>query len=148
MDPEIAYIRLRDENPAYIEALMHPKAMTIPEFIEVDGRKRPKSQGPVFWVDEDNQSLEMRYSERSRNIFWRTDRLLEQAIAFLRQLLHEGCDEFLFHHRLEPGQGLICNNVLHTRSAFTDFDEKGKRRLLYRSRYCNRIANTGLLENA
>ncbi|MCK4676359.1 MAG: TauD/TfdA family dioxygenase, partial [Gammaproteobacteria bacterium] len=30
LNPENVYIRLRDENPAYIEALMHPEAMTIP----------------------------------------------------------------------------------------------------------------------
>jgi len=30
LDPEIAYIHLRDNNPDYIYALMHPQAMTIP----------------------------------------------------------------------------------------------------------------------
>jgi hypothetical protein len=33
--------------------------------------------------------------------------------------------------------GLICNNVLHTRSGFTDSPEH--RRLLYRGRYYDRL---------
>ena len=38
LDHEIAYIRLRDENPAYIAALMHPEAMAIPANVEPDGK--------------------------------------------------------------------------------------------------------------
>ena len=147
-DPEIAYIRLRDENPDFIRALMAPDAMTIPEFVEEDGRKRPESTGPVFWVDEDTGALGMRYTERSRNIAWNDDPVTAQAVAFLRQLLRGDDEPFLFRHRMEPGQGLICNNVLHTRTAFTDWDEPGRGRLMYRSRYSNRIMNTGLKQAA
>ncbi len=148
LDPEIAYIRLRDENPEFIRALMAPDAMTIPEFVEEDGRTRPESQGPVFWVDEDTGALGMRYTERSRNIAWSENPLTREAIAFLRDLLRSDNEPFLFRHRMEPGQGLICNNVLHTRTAFTDWDEPGKGRLMYRSRYSNRIINTGLKQAA
>ena len=148
LDPEIAYIRLRDENPDFIRALMAPRAMTIPEFIEADGRIRPQSTGPVFWVDADTKALQMRYTERSRNIAWADDPLTSQAVAFLRQLLRGGDEPFLFRHRMEPGQGLICNNVLHTRTAFTDWEGKGKGRLMYRARYSNRIMNTGLQQAA
>jgi alpha-ketoglutarate-dependent taurine dioxygenase len=148
LDPEIAYIRLRDENPEFIRALMAPDAMTIPEFMEEDGRTRPESQGPVFWVDEDTGALGMRYTERERNIAWSENPLTREAIAFLRDLLRGDDEPFLFRHRMEPGQGLICNNVLHTRTAFTDWDEPGKGRLMYRSRYSNRIINTGLKQAA
>ena len=144
LDPEIAYIRLRDENPGYVRALMAPDAMTIPEFVEEDGRVRPESRGPVFWVDEDTGALQMRYTERSRNIAWRDDPLTREAVAFLRELLRGEDEPFLFRHRMEPGQGLICNNVLHTRTAFTDWEEPGRGRLMYRSRYSNRIMDTGL----
>ena len=34
MDPEIAYILLREENPDFIRALMHPQAMEIPAIAE------------------------------------------------------------------------------------------------------------------
>ncbi|RME18700.1 MAG: taurine catabolism dioxygenase TauD, partial [Alphaproteobacteria bacterium] len=36
LDHTIAFIRLMDENPAYVSALMHPEAMTIPENREAD----------------------------------------------------------------------------------------------------------------
>ena len=42
--------------------------------------------------------------------------------------------------RLEPGMGLVCNNVLHDRSGFTETAER--RRLLYRARYHERVAET------
>lgn len=138
LDPEIAYLRLREENPDYIRALMAPNAMTIPEFVEEDGSVRPESRGPVFWVDAEG-NLNMRYTERSRNVVWADDALTRKALDFLRDLLHAGDEPFLFRVRLKPGQGLICNNVLHTRTAFTDHEEPQKRRLLYRGRYANRV---------
>ncbi|WP_051928741.1 TauD/TfdA family dioxygenase [Thermopetrobacter sp. TC1] len=148
LDYEIAYIRLRDENPGYIEALMAPDAMTIPEFREEDGSIRPESRGPVFWVDEDTGALQMRYTERSRHIIWKDDPLTLEAVEFLRHLLRSDEEPFLFRVRMQPGQGLVCNNVLHTRTAFEDWDEPGRGRLMYRARYSNRILNTGLLEAA
>ena len=138
LDPEIAYLRLRDENPDYVRALMAPNAMTIPAFVEEDGSVRPESTGPVFWVD-DQGNLNMRYTERSRNIVWADDPLLRKALDCLRALLHGGDEPFLFRVRLKPGQGLLCNNVLHTRTAFVDHEEPEKRRLYYRGRYANRV---------
>ena len=141
LDPDIAYIRLRDANPDWAAALMRPDAMTIPEFVEEDGAVRPASRGPVFWVDEEG-ALNMRYTERSRNIIWADDPAVHKAVDFLRELLREADEPFRFTVRMRPGQGLICNNVLHTRTAFTDHDEPRRRRLLYRGRYSNRVAGT------
>ena len=138
LDPEIAYIRLRDENPDFIRALMAPDAMTIPEFVEEDGSRRPESRGPVFWVDAHGH-LNMRYTERSRHIVWADDDTTRKAVAFLRELLRSDDEPFLFRVRLQPGQGLLCNNVLHTRTAFVDHEEPDRRRLLYRGRYANRV---------
>jgi len=45
---------------------------------------------------------------------------------------------------LAPGQGLICNNVLHNRTGFTDDMDKGIARLVYRARYYDRIRGTNL----
>ena len=138
LDPEIAYLRLRDENPDYIRALMAPNAMTIPAFVEEDGSVRPESTGPVFWVDAEG-NLNMRFTERSRNILWADDPVLRKALDCLRELLHGGDEPFLFRVRLKPGQGVICNNVLHTRTAFVDHEEPERRRLYYRGRYANRV---------
>ena len=143
LDPEIAYIRLRDENPAYITALMHPEAMTIPENRETSGKLRPVSRGPVFAVDPASGTLHMRYSARGRNIIWRDDRDTSDARVFLADLM-TGSEPLILKHKLAPGQGLICNNVLHCRSGFDDgqVPDHDRKRLLLRARYFNRISGT------
>jgi len=45
----------------------------------------------------------------------------------------------MFTLKLRPGMGLICNNVLHTRSGFSDRPDH--RRLLYRARYHDHLQN-------
>ncbi len=61
------------------------------------------------------------------------------AAARLLQILESDSD-FVLRTRLAPGMGLVCNNVLHERSAFED--APGRERLLYRARYVERIAGT------
>ena len=46
----------------------------------------------------------------------------------------------MFALRVAGGQGLVCNNVLHNRSAFTDDPAPGLGRLVYRARYSDRVA--------
>ncbi len=134
LDPEIAYIRLRDADPAMIEALMRPGALTIPENQEID---RPAVTGPVFSVIKGR--LHMRYTARKRNALWRNDAITAKARAFLTELL-DGGEPLTIRHRLAPGQGLISNNVLHDRSEFEDHEAPNRRRLLYRARFLDRIA--------
>ena len=136
LDPEVAYIRLRDENPGWIAALMRPDAMTIPESIEAGGRVRPSNVGPVFLVDDEG-ALIMRYTARKRNVVWCDDELTRDAARRLERILKE--DPLVLRLRLKPGQGLICNNVVHDRTGFPGASE-GPGRLLYRIRYHNRIS--------
>lgn len=140
LDNDIAYIRLRDENPDYITALMHPEAMTIPETHEEDGTLRPASIGPVFSVE--GNDLIMRYTARTRSIAWRDDPMTREAVAFLQNLLIEG-DPLMLEAKLKPGQGVFNNNALHNRTAF-DPSEVGNhsRRIMYRVRFNNRIGST------
>lgn len=138
-DPEIAYIRLREANPAWAEALFDPEAMTIPAREDEDGVARPACTGPVFAIDGETGDLHMRYTARTRSIRWKDDDRVREAAAALLALL-EGGGEGVFRLRLEPGMGLVCNNVLHERAAFRD---AGSPRLLYRARYFDRIAGTG-----
>lgn len=134
LDHEIVYLLIRDENPEYIHALMHPEAMTIPANI-MDGKElRPARTGPVFAIYPDGH-LHMRYTDRSRSIEWRDDPILEQAVRFLKQTLKTP-SPWHFHGKLDAGQGLLSNNVLHTRTGFSDH---GHSRLLYRARYFDRI---------
>ncbi len=136
LDPEIAYIRLRDSDPGLIEALTHPEAMTIPESVEANGRVRPVNVGPVFFTDA-RGVLGMRFTARKRNVVWRDDSVTRRAVAMLESVLSG--DPLVLETRMEPGQGLICNNVLHDRTSFAPFRETGRDRLLFRIRYADRI---------
>jgi hypothetical protein len=138
LDHEIAYIRLRDESPDHIEALMHPEAMIIPANNEPDGTVRPDNVGPVFVVDPATGALAMRYTRRKRNIIWRDDSATRAAVAALEHILDT--DEHVISLRLEPGTGILSNNVLHARSGFVS--RQGAGRLFYRVRSYNRITGT------
>ena len=144
LDPEIAYIALRDENPDFIAAFMHDEAMTIPANVEKGGKVRAQSTGPVFRVDPATGALHMRYSARGRNIIWRDTPDTRGAVSFLAGLLADD-SAYIFRHKLAPGQGLICNNVLHARSGFSNpaANAGPSDRLLYRLRYLERIAGPG-----
>jgi alpha-ketoglutarate-dependent taurine dioxygenase len=135
LDHEIAYIQLRDVNPAYVAALMQPDAMTIPARMDEDNVARPEQSGPVFAVDPEQGFLYMRYTARTRSIVWKDDVLTQAAVQALADIL--AGSEYILTARLAPGMGLICNNVLHTRSGFSDSPEH--RRLLYRGRYYDRL---------
>ena len=137
LDHEIVYILLRDRNPEYILALMHPRAMTIPAN-RVEGKPvRPARSGPVFSLHPDGH-LHMRYTDRTRSVLWHDDRLTREAVACLKDILHRKT-AWHFKGRLESGWGLVSNNSLHTRTGFEDGTPP---RRLFRARYYDRIANT------
>lgn len=136
MDHEMAYIAMRDTNPDWVRALMAPDAMTIPERLDEDGVARAEQAGPVFSVDEQSGALHMRYTARTRSVLWRDDVPTRAAVAFLEKLLSSDAPH-VFRLTLQPGMGLVCNNVLHDRSGFVD--DPGQPRLLYRARYLDRI---------
>jgi Taurine catabolism dioxygenase TauD, TfdA family len=136
MDHEMIYLQLRDKNPDFIRALYAADAMTIPERTDEDGVARAAQSGPVFSIDE-NGKLHMRYTARTRSIAWKQDELTLAAVACLEQLLAADTP-YIYTARLESGMGLLCNNVLHDRSGFTDNPDSP--RLLYRARYYDRIA--------
>ncbi len=138
LDHEIAYLLMRDANPEHIRALMAPDAMTIPARMDENGVARPAETGPVFSV-LDNGQLHMRYTARTRSIEWNSNPATLAAVAFLEHLLASELP-YIFHARLESGMGLVCNNVLHDRSGFSD--DETQQRLLYRARYYERMANT------
>jgi hypothetical protein len=134
LDHEIAYILLRDENPDYIRVLSATDAMTIPPRMDEDGVARAEQPGPVFSLNSDG-TLHMRYTARTVSIAWAPP--ATTARQALERILATPT-AWTLHGRLEPGMGLVCNNVLHDRSGFTETPEK--RRLLYRARYYERVA--------
>lgn len=139
MDPELAYLRLRETEPAYVRALMHPEAMTIPENREPDGTIRPDSVGPVFYPDPATGRLQMRYTARTRSIHWREDAATLEAAEWLRAWLTAG-DPLMRQIRLERGQGILNNNVLHNRTRFEDGTSERDRRIVLRLRFHVRVA--------
>ena len=134
LNPEDVYIRLRDKNPAYIEALMHPEAMTIPDNTEAGKVIRAAQTGPVFMV-KSNGRLHMRYSARKRNIIWRDTEETKNAVEMINTLMAD--DGNVFKVALKAGQGIVCNNVLHNRSGFSESETQ--KRLLYRARYYDAV---------
>jgi len=137
LDHEIAYIRLRDHNPDWIRALMADDAFTIPSNTEKGQEIRPDHSGPVFSVAADG-SLHMRYSARQRNVVWKDDTATRDASKFLLDLFKAG-DDHMFEVRLDAGEGIISNNVLHRRDGFRDPADASLNRLMYRARYYQRL---------
>lgn len=141
LDHEVAYLLLREQNPEFIHALMQADVMTIPPRTDEHGVARGEQTGPVFSITMDG-NLHMRYTIRARNVEWKQDALTQQALSALTTLLNSN-SPYIYQGRLEPGMGLVSNNVLHDRSAFED--DADHRRLLYRARYLDRCADTGVM---
>lgn len=135
LDPELVYIRLRDADPRFITALEHAECLTIPANADAGGTIRAAVSGPVFSYDAGG-FIHMRYSARKRNVQWRDDDLTKAARDCLAEILADE-NEQVFRYRLQAGEGLISNNVLHNRTAFSD--RPGHKRLLYRARFFDRI---------
>ena len=138
LDHEMAYILLRDENPEFVAALSAPDAMRIPCREDANGTARAEETGPVFHVDPEDGQLHMRYTARTTSIEWKNDALTQAAVRRLAEMLDAPLP-WILRARLEPGSGLICNNVLHTRNGFRD--DPSRPRLLFRARYLDRVAS-------
>jgi len=139
LDHEMAYIVLRDENPDHIRALSRHDVLTIPARLDDNGAVlREARSGPVFSPNADG-SLHMRYTARRISVLWRNDAATRAAVAALERLLAAPAP-WALRGRLEPGMGLLCNNVLHDRSGFDESEQR--RRLLYRARYHERVTSS------
>ena len=131
LDHELAYLLLRDDNPEHVRALSAPDVMTIPPRFDEREVARDAQPGPVFSVDPANGRLHMRYTARTRSIAWRDDPATRTALGRLELILAKS--PFVLTTRMDCGMGLLCANVLHTRSGFVDDPQRP--RLMYRARY-------------
>ena len=129
-DHDLAYIALREADPLYIRALMADDAMTIPARVDEAGLARADETGPALTVEDGR--LHLRYTARTKSIRWKTDAATQAAVQAIEDLL--ASHPFgAYTLKMQPGMGLLCNNVLHTRAGFSDTPEH--RRLLYRARF-------------
>lgn len=142
LDHEIAYIRLRDQNPEWIRALMAPDAFTIPPNVEGGKQIRDATPGPVFSLSNGGRNLHMRYSMRQRNVIWADTPATREAAAFLLALFSSD-DDHIVRMTMKRGQGVLCNNILHKRDGFTDSADPARKRVMYRARYYDRVALPG-----
>ena len=78
---------------------------------------------------------ELRWEDRSKV----TATFTQAALEFI-EILFSSDTPYIFRHRLQPGECLLSNNVLHNRSGFQD--SPGRKRLLFRARYSDRIRLT------
>lgn len=132
-DYDIAYILLREQNPELANALCANNSFIIPQHT-VDGVvRRAKFSGAVFLIDNKTNKLTMRYSQRTHNIIWSNDVVV--AKDALDNILATNT-EYRFNHKLDIGQALVCNNILHNRAAFIT---ENPPRLMLRGRYFNSI---------
>ena len=132
LDPDLVFAAMHGQDPALVEALAHPGAMTIPAH-EADGAVvRPARTGPVFRFLDDSPSLHMRYTMRTRSIRWRSTADTARAVAALEATFASLAAHHV-HVRFEAGEGVICNNVLHRRSAFVDGEDSRRTLLRIRS---------------
>lgn len=140
-DHELAYIFLRDSCPEDILSLMHADTLRIPANVSHGVTLRQAQDGPVFSVNTASNTLHMRYTARTRHSEWKQDTYTRRAAQRLLDLL-QSTPRGMMNHRLQSGQGIICNNVLHCRNGFEDDDKRGRARLILRARYYDRICAT------
>tara|TARA_B100001564_G_scaffold351542_1_gene357556 strand:+ start:79 stop:927 length:849 start_codon:yes stop_codon:yes gene_type:complete len=128
LDHEIAYILFNDKSDK-LKDLMQHDACCIPTNILTN---RKEVYNPVFMFRD--EKLQMKFTMREKNIIWNKKSV--QAINILKSIIMESSDYHIIK-KLEPGNGVVTNNVIHMRTAFTN--SKNKNRLLYRLRSKKRV---------
>lgn len=141
LDPDVVFRLLSDIDSSLPVILSDPAAFSIPPDTAQPREKQLSRAGPVFSTDPASGALHMRYTARRHNIQWNTDPNIRAAARCLQDVI-ENASKYTVEHKLEAGQGVICNNVLHRRSGFVDGDSPATRRLMYRARFYGRIPGT------
>ncbi len=145
LDPDVAYILLRDENPEFIDGLMLSDALTIPQNKENGRVLREQQIGPALTIQADNyrpksRTIHLRYTSRKTFAVWKNDARTQGALDFLRKTL-QNKSPYIFCVKLKSGSGLIGNNILHNRTKFKDGDGDNSERLVYRIYYRDRVTS-------
>ena len=137
LDHEMLYLRMQELAPELVQCLCLPDTLTIPENAEQGKILRETFRGPVYSMD-DNGCLYMRFTQRRHHIIWKQYAKVTQAITLLNSMLASPLP-WKLTVRLARGEGILCNNILHCRHAYSDSYPKTPSRLLYRIRFNERI---------
>ena len=135
LDNEILYIQLRDKAPDALKILMSDGCFMYKN--PKTGEIHPELGGKVFWTNPEGH-LNYRFSFRKMDMAWSEDSDVIAAKEVLESIILNESD-YVIEGRLESGMGLISNNVMHTREKLIDSDEAEKKRLLFRTRYYDRV---------
>ncbi len=127
LDPELLLIELYRVAPELIDLLSHPQALCLPANIDQHGHDRPDRYSAVFSCHADG-TLAMRYTTRSRNIRFRNIDT-EHAMLQLRATI-DACEAWHIQLRLDAGHGILCRNLLHCRTSFSDPEGQPGRQIL------------------
>ena len=118
VDHELLFAWLRMEHPDLVSPLLADNCLTIPGHNRPEIRySRSTTSHPVFDTDTLTGSLYMRYTQRKVNAAWQNSPGIRSALDCLANAL--GSSRLpIISALLLPGQGMVCNNVLHNRAAF------------------------------
>lgn len=135
LDHEIMYILLRDKNPEALRVLMNKDCFKYknPKTGEIDNHLG----GKVFWTNPEGH-LCHRFSFRKMDMAWSEDSDVRAARDELESLMLNESGHVI-EGRLESGLGLVSNNVLHTREKLMDSEDPLNKRLLFRTRFYDRV---------
>lgn len=139
IDPELAWMLLREAGPELVAALMQADAFTIAALGNARATSRGEHARAVFSVDAATGDLHTRYTARRRGVRWKFDATTTEAAARLLRLMDRDATSVI-RARLEPGMGIVCNNVLRSRDSFVD--DPASPRLMLRARFLERVAGT------
>ncbi len=141
IDPDVVFLLLHEIDESLPVTLSNPSAFTIPPDSDQTVDRQFSRTGPVFSIDPESGALHMRYTGRRHNIMWNPDPHITEAARCLKDVI-EQASRYTVTHKLESGQGVICNNVLHRRSGFVNGHSDAAQRLIYRARFYKRIPGT------
>jgi alpha-ketoglutarate-dependent taurine dioxygenase len=141
LDPDIVVLLLSQIDASLPGILSSPSTFAIPRDANQPANTQSERTGPVFSIDPISAKLHMRYTARRHNIRWNPDPNIMEAVRCLKEVI-ENAAAYTVTHKLESGQGIICNNVLHRRTGFLNGSSISAQRLMYRARYYDRVPAT------
>lgn len=132
LDPELAWLMLRDQGECLVRALSREDAFSIPH--------RHDERHAVFAFDAGGD-LHMRFSEHRDALRWQCDATVSEAAARLRRLLDRDAS-CVARTRLAAGMGVVSNNVLMMRAMLLD-----SRTRMLRATFAERVPGTAAARN-